>query len=252
MNQKLPAVVAALALLVVVGIWWGIRSDPFPVVPEIAEPLHEQAPVRPTSRMRAQLRDDVRSKRDAWAAAQDQRRGHDVSGGMPKAGKGGSAAPAADGGAALLAQQEADETEGHTATKRAPHIASKDNPEEIENLKRIAISDPDPDERINALWSLSVSDEEAALPVLGAALRDENSEVRLAAVQELGGLDDERGAVDALTMALEDADPEIRAEAVRVIGDTDDPRAASIVERLTHDVDPDVRDEAQSVVESAE
>ena len=63
-------------------------------------------------------------------------------------------------------------------------------------------------------------------------------------------MEDERGVVDALSVALTDSDAEIRAEAVRLIGDTEDPRVAELARHLLNDPDPDVRDEAQGVIES--
>lgn len=251
MDQKLPVIVAALALLVVVGIWWEMRSPA--VHDDLDAGQHEaaerSAPRAPQQRGRGNTRTDLRAKRDAWLAAREQHRQRDAPADAEWHGsmQAGRARPA--GATPPAAEAERDRP---TAAAEAAKRVTQALDENFEELKQVALTDPDPDERINALWSLSVGDEATALPVLASALHDGDREVRLAAVQELGGLEDERAVVDSLSIALRDNDAEVRAEAVRLIGDTEDPRAAALAGRLLNDPDDEVREEAKGVVEAAE
>ena len=66
---------------------------------------------------------------------------------------------------------------------------------------------------------------DTAVPALLAVLKDEDSAVRLAAVESLGNLSDPR-AVDALVLALKsDTDPRVREAAAEALGEIDSPRA---------------------------
>lgn len=250
MNQKLPIVIAALASLVVVGIWWrmGAAPDPVTVVGEVAGGGVAEAPPETVTARPRRNPEEMRARRDAWMEAHAQKRTRQAAGAaqVPALAAPGSNTGSADGATMRRAMQGGEPPMGDAA---APAGADDDD-DSVEGLRETALSDTDPDERINALWALAVTDEEAALPVLSTALRDQDREVRLAAVQELGGLDDERGAVDALSIALGDPDSEIRSEAMRLIGDSDDPRAAHLAGQLLNDSDPDVRDEAQAILDS--
>ena len=246
MNQKLPVIVAALALLVVGGIWWEPRA---PMGHDSIDVAQSVAAARPTPQHLGRTGADLRAKRDAWLAAREQRGMGDV---RAEAAVRGSVQARGSGSVDVapppVAAPDRDRVTaaGAAAARRGAMVPEAD----FESLKEIALNDPDPEERINALWSVSLGDEAEALPVLTSALNDGDREVRLAAVQELGGLEDERGVVDALSVALTDSDAEIRAEAVRLIGDTEDPRVAELARHLLNDPDPDVRDEAQGVIES--
>ncbi len=247
MEQKLPIVVGTFALVVVVAIWWQLQGGP----PEVADPLIH--PVEKAGEMghsdvrhrsSGSSREDLRAKRDAWMAA---REGGDVGRAQP-----GKAPQHSDGKVRDAAPTMPAAVEDGATPTVGPRRRRTAQQSEIEVLKHTALNDPDPDERISALWSLSISDEAQALPVLASALRDDDREVRLAAVQELGGLEEEAGVVDALAVAIHDQDDEIREEVVRLIGDTEDPRAADLVRQLLNDPSRDVREEAESVLESLE
>jgi len=251
MDQKLPVAIAALALLVVVGIWWQMQIGPEhevldigAAVPERSADMRQPAVSR---RSGGSTRQGMRAKRDAWQASRDrvEERADDSfvreRGAIDRAADARAEAPAPVAGGA-------EGREAAAATARSV----RDPDEELEQLKNTALNDPDPDERISAMWSLSITDEAQALPVLSTALRDGDREVRMAALQELGGLEEESDVVDVLAIALNDTDGEIRAEAVRLIGDTEDPRALELARRLMSDPDPEVQEEARSVIESLE
>lgn len=122
-----------------------------------------------------------------------------------------------------------------------------ENPQaEFESLKEKALTDEDPDERANALSSLSSFDDQPVIPVLIKALSDRDPEVRLAALHELDMATDEP-PLDALEFALADADPEVRLEALKMVGESDDERAKFLVQRALADPDEDVRLEAHYI-----
>lgn len=245
MDQKFPIVVGALALVVVVTIWWQLQEGPPDVADPASQPVKmgvemEKRNTRPRSS--GNTREDLRVKRDAWMAAREEGEGS-----RAQQGRALGRGEAKVGDAAVATPSPAGDDPTPTVGPRRRRTAEQS---EIESLKQTALSDPDPDERISALWSLSISDEAQALPVLASALRDEDREVRLAAVQELGGLEEEAGVVDALAVAIHDQDAEIREEVVRLIGDTEDPRAADLVRQLLNDPSREVREEAESVLDS--
>lgn len=119
-----------------------------------------------------------------------------------------------------------------------------ENPQaEFESLKYTALNAQDPDERMDALSSLSTLDDQPVVPVLVKALSDRDPEVRLAALHELDLATDEP-PLDALEFALSDSEPEVRLEALNMIGQSDDGHAKFLVQRALRDPDEDVRREA--------
>lgn len=117
----------------------------------------------------------------------------------------------------------------------------------LEHWRDVALNDPDPDERADALTQLD-HDDPAAIGVVIEALNDRNPEVRLSALDELWVNTDEP-PLDVLAGVLSDPDPEVRAEAVRLIGDSDDPRARQLLEPILGDANEEVRAEAADALE---
>jgi len=262
MSQKLPVLVGAGALLVVVGVWWQTSGTPEqePVVLDAARMgdgatgLGAGSASAPGTDRPRRNPAEMRARRDAWMEAHEQKRARQGAGAMDS--ESGNLAAGRLGGSERSGSRPSG-SDGDPEARGMPEAgapatagAADEDDDSVESLRETALSDADPDERINALWAIAVTDEDAALPVLSSALRDSDREVRLAAVQELGGLDDERGAIDALSLALGDPDSEIRAEAMRLIGDSEDPRAAHLAQQLINDADADVRDEAQAILDA--
>ncbi len=125
-------------------------------------------------------------------------------------------------------------------------LADADDDLDFDNLKKTALKDDDPENRIVAVWLLASLDDEPVVPVLTQALSDSDPEVRLAAIESLSDFSDEM-PIDALSVALDDPDPEIRFEAVSIAADIDDDRARPLIEKAMQDPDEDVRALAEGV-----
>lgn len=123
-------------------------------------------------------------------------------------------------------------------------------PEEtFESVKRTALSDPDPDERVRAIEALSFYDDDtAAVGVLSVALSDPDADVRMAALDELGVIVDDP-PLPMLETAMNDGDPEIRASALRMLSDSEDEGRWPLIKAALADPDEDVRDEAKDILE---
>jgi len=130
-----------------------------------------------------------------------------------------------------------------------PDPAERDmeDQEDFEHWRDVALNDPDPDERVDALTQLDF-DQPDALGVLAQALRDPEADVRLSALDELWVNTDEP-PLDILGPVLDDPDPEVRAEAVRMIAESEDPEAEALLEGATTDPDEDVRGEAADALD---
>jgi len=119
--------------------------------------------------------------------------------------------------------------------------------DDLETVKQKALSNPDPEERADAIGSLYVFDDAEVVPVLKQALTDSDSQVRMAALDQLAQLDDP--PVDVVGSALKDADPEMRERAVTILGGLDSPQAADLVRSARNDPDEDVRSTAELYAE---
>ena len=84
-----------------------------------------------------------------------------------------------------------------------------------------------------------------AVPALIAALKDNDVEVRRAAVQSLSNFDDPR-AIPGFIDALHDSDPEVRGSAASALGSFEDRRAIPGLIGLLKDQNKDVREAALS------
>jgi len=133
-----------------------------------------------------------------------------------------------------------------------PAEGDEDSAHEIAQIENTLLNDPDPDERISAVFDAStLDDDREAVRILSAAMGDPDAEVRLSVVETLGDYT-ELLTVDLLSPALNDSDPEVRLEAVDILGDMETPEALAAVHAALNDPDEDVRDLAQEIVESAE
>jgi hypothetical protein len=137
------------------------------------------------------------------------------------------------------------------APQTGPAVASEDDtstpdPDDIPALKRIALENPDPEERLAAVVMLGASEDPQAAAVLAKALSDEDEEVRMAALESLSEFTDEP-PIEAIESALNDPSAEIRFEALTVLADVGGEQARRAIERALHDPDEDVRALAESL-----
>ncbi len=88
-----------------------------------------------------------------------------------------------------------------------------------------ALKAPDPQRRVQAARNLGETRSAGAVAPLVEALKDENVEVRLAAIQALGRIGrNAKAAVPALTAMLRDQDSTIRSGAARALAKIGEPR----------------------------
>ena len=109
------------------------------------------------------------------------------------------------------------------------------------------ISNHDP-VREDKIADLGQYDDSYALGELSQALADQDSDIRLAAIESLA----ERGdvsAVKALATALADADPDIREEAVYALGDIGGDEAIGLLKQALGDSEDFVREAAMDTLE---
>lgn len=123
-----------------------------------------------------------------------------------------------------------------------------EDPQEMEELKQTLFSDPDPDERIDAVLMLTGDEGAESMRMLLEAMDDPDPEVRLAVVEALGDRSEELSA-GSLNRAVRDPDSEVRFEAVSALGDIKTREARQMVEAATHDQDPDVADLARTILD---
>lgn len=117
----------------------------------------------------------------------------------------------------------------------------------VEHLRDVALGDPDPDERADALSRLDLNDP-GAMDVLVRALDDNDTDVRLAALEEIWTNSDDP-PLNILASVIKDSDPEVRLEAVRILSESEDPYAQQLLRGALADTDEDVRDEAADALD---
>jgi HEAT repeats len=118
----------------------------------------------------------------------------------------------------------------------------------LENLKPLALSDPDPQTRITAVLLLGTLDQPGAVAVLAQAVHDEDSDVRLMAIQALSGYQGS-DAVQAVQPALSDPSPEVRFEALGTLAQIGGPAARDAVKTALNDDNDDVKALAQGILD---
>ena len=119
---------------------------------------------------------------------------------------------------------------------------------DFETLKKMALLDGDPDNRIVAVWLLGSMDDKPVMPVLEKALSDPDPEVRMAALESISEFDNP--PVKALAKALDDTDPEIRFEALSVAAEIDNKSVQPLLAKALDDPDEDVRSLAQGLADT--
>jgi hypothetical protein len=248
---KVLAGVIGLAL--VLGVWVLMGGKPEPQNSrETAETAARPAPLAPRPERQENLdmpemarSDELSARRNAQREARagslsERRMARSLrsKGGGP--GTGGEAVPRAGMGGHQAEKGEAEES--------APKAAPSRDDDTFESVRTTALSNPDPDERIRAIESLSLYDDEPILPVFAQALRDTDPEVRLAALEELS-LATDSPPLDLVGAALNDSDPEIRSTALQVLADSEDEGRWPLIRSALRDPDEDVRAEAQEIVD---
>ena len=131
------------------------------------------------------------------------------------------------------------------------HAVSPEDVAEIEELRDTLLNNPDPDERADAVFGLSVEDNWDALQALLDARNDNDPEVRLEIAQALSDFD-EYVTISDLSGLLEDENADVRFEALDIVGDKETPEAVEVARRLMKDPDPDVRSLAEAIVDFSE
>lgn len=112
----------------------------------------------------------------------------------------------------------------------------------------VAVFDPDPDNRIDAVREIGSFDLETARGLLASVLSDYDPEVRLEGLSELMTVADEP-PLDLLAPMLDDPDPEVRLEVVRMIADSDHADADWLLRGALGDTNGDVREEAADALD---
>lgn len=124
------------------------------------------------------------------------------------------------------------------------------DPQDDQDLKTIrdALASGEAQDRVEAVESLDLFDDQVALPILSEALADPDADVRRAALDEIGLLVDEP-PLDVLAKAMNDDDPEIRAAALEMLGESNDEGRWPIIEGARNDQDDDIRSDAEDMVQ---
>lgn len=181
-----------------------------------------------------------------------------VRGSQPALGSGGGSSAGGEAGMAVrdrmrqLATGDRGREEVRAAVDGEEEEETEEEREEFAELSRTALEDPDPDERSNAISSIALTGNLArALPVLGQALNDPSSDVRLAALDVLGDM--ENGApVPLLQQALDDVDEEVRLKALDIVENfVDEPIMSQyqrLVEGAINDPNSEVRERARDIL----
>ena len=125
---------------------------------------------------------------------------------------------------------------------------------DIQSLGRTAVTDKDPERRLEAVVSLSATEDPEAVPFLREALSDPDAGVRMAVVKSLADADFPDDAPSELlaTAVTEDSDSENRLEALKVLIDTDREQAAIVAQQALNDSDEDVRALAKQILDPEE
>ena len=134
----------------------------------------------------------------------------------------------------------------------AAEAPSEAPPQDIPTLGRMAVSDANPQRRIEAIYLLSGSEDPEAIPYLRQALTDPDGSVRLTIVKALADADfpgDE--PMELLgTVVAHDPDEEVRLEALNVLAQRDARDAAAVAEQALNDPEEEVRTRAQEILDS--
>ncbi len=120
------------------------------------------------------------------------------------------------------------------------NLAKMEQNRQTRNDAIASLTDPFPEVRRRAAWTLGELENARAVDALVKALRDEVPGVRSAAAWALGEIKDTR-AVPPLISSLAESDAVVREMAVRALGEIGDPKAVDPLGRMLADPAPDVR-----------
>lgn len=135
------------------------------------------------------------------------------------------------------------------AMEGAPLPGADETPLSMEDQAYLTLLlDPSPEVRADAAESIEATG--IALDYLARIITtDPSPEVRIATTYSLENSEDPR-AVDTLIMGLNDTDPEVLVEVIDSLGFLDDRRTIPYLQPLLNHPDEDVRDAAESAIES--
>ncbi len=123
------------------------------------------------------------------------------------------------------------------------------DPDDLPGLKKIAVSDADPERRLAAVTLLGASEDPEALPALAQALSDEDDEVRMAAIQSLSDFTGDAPLDLLAKVVVDDASADNRYEALQALSDIGGERAAAAIQKALQDPDEDVRSLAEGILD---
>jgi HEAT repeat protein len=165
---------------------------------------------------------------------------------------------APQGGSVDARQPEGGFVTGRLTTKHAsePDKGAQQAMDDLdaEDLRTVqeALASANPEDRVDALESLELFDDEVALGLLKQGLTDSEAQVRLAALEQIGVMVDEP-PIDVLATAVRDSDPEIRSTALGMLAESEDDARWPLIENARFDTDEDVRSDAEDIIsENAE
>lgn len=118
---------------------------------------------------------------------------------------------------------------------------------DFDALKQVAVTDPDPENRLTAVMLLGTVENPAAVSVLAQTVKDADTDVRLMSVQALSDFTD-ADSVAAVTAAMSDPSPEVRFEALSVLADIGGEGTRAALQQALNDPDEDVRALAQGLL----
>lgn len=107
---------------------------------------------------------------------------------------------------------------------------------------------PSPDERLDRIRTLAEGNIDETLPELLRALEDSSPEVRIEALETLGGEADERSVGAIVRLVFEDGDGRVRAAAVEALGQIGTPTALVALEQALRDTEQGVRSSAVEAI----
>lgn len=221
------AAVVAAALAVVV--WLRLRTDSEPPV-QVIRPAHRSARVE----------DRLNQLRADWAARGE---GPGAVGEIHERKAPAAQMPTPRAGEPDSPDQPENAVDNPSAALDA--ALAQDEPD-FDALKQIALTDPDPQNRLTAVMLLGTLENTDAVSVLAQTLKDSDSDVRMMAVQALGDFTGNE-PVEAVQIALNDPNPEVRFEALSVLADLGGPASRAAMQRALNDEDEDVRALAQGL-----
>jgi hypothetical protein len=248
MSTAGKAIAVTVVVIAATAVWRTVRvgEAPPPSTVERAAPARSTKPggeLGNTVPQPAQPRDSSEQQMARLRGRRGSTRGD-----TPASAAGGDQSGRLDAAAALRPPvgHRADATSGSMNAADDPDDAAT-NAAEFAALKQKALTDPDAEERIDALGSLSSFDDADVIPLLQTALRDHEPEVRIAALERLEELDEP--PVDLIAIGMNDSAAEVRERTVTILSNIDDKRAKALVRDARNDPDEDVRTTAELFAE---